>query len=191
MTTLKLEPTSLASTCSLSKRIRNFVHMVQEPSDSSLNIKMSALSSNSSSNSVSQYFLIFKIFGRIWISSLNRARQSLIIVSRVGAILKRRVFGFLARLNHNLDKVITCVVAQDKFPSPEEAFAEARRELVCQKIMLIDEIIAPEPPTPEMSAYLQQLTHSKCCAIISALDVNIAIDQVTSRMNVGNSRETG
>lgn len=55
------------------------------------------------------------------------------------AVEKERVFYFLAGLNRNLDEIRGRVVARDPFPSPEESFAEVRREEMHRKVMLTDD----------------------------------------------------
>lgn len=61
---------------------------------------------------------------------------------------KERVFDFLAGVNRYLDEVRGRVVARDPLPSPEDAFAEVRREEIHRKVIL-PEAILELPNVPE------------------------------------------
>lgn len=62
-----------------------------------------------------------------------------------------------AGLNRNLDDVRGRVVARDPFPSPEDAFADVRREEMRRKVMFYDDIY-PNQSAPDISALVSHKT---------------------------------
>lgn len=62
-----------------------------------------------------------------------------------------------AGLNRNLDDVRGRVVARDPFPSPEDAFADVKREEMRRKVMLYDDI-SPNQSAPDVSALVSHKT---------------------------------
>ncbi|XP_073152996.1 uncharacterized protein [Henckelia pumila] len=72
---------------------------------------------------------------------------------------KERAFDFLAGLNRELDDVRGRVVAREPFPSPEDAFAEVRREDMRRKVMLPTSLPAASS-SPEVSALISNKFNS-------------------------------
>lgn len=107
-------------------------------------------------NSVTQYFSDLQdIWQELDLFLEDSSVCSTCCIKARKSLEKERVFDFLAGLNLNLDEVRGRVVARDPFPSPEDAFAEVRREEMRPKVMFSDET-SSQHSIPDVSALVTQ-----------------------------------
>lgn len=90
----------------------------------------------------------------------------------------------MAGLNRNLDDVRGSVVASDSFQSPENAFADVRREEMRRKVMLSDDIL-PNQSAPDVAALVSHKTSPPTPRMSKDLGVSIVSGPVIPRISAG------
>lgn len=97
---------------------------------------------------------------------------------------KERVFDFLVGLNRDLDDVQGRLAARDPFPSPDDAFAEVRREELRSKVMLTD-VVPQFLSAPESSVMVSHKTPTQGQRQTNGLGVTTVITPAIQWTNDG------